>query len=242
MQKSILFALLLFYACLLKAQQLPEGFEMGKPVDQWKQFTTDISNPESWEETKFKYNQLVTYKGFSSQNTEITFWNNRLYAISLTLDKDHWKDLKSIFDKEYGKAWTEDTTSGKIWIQWGEEKNRVWLHEFYDKIIVEFSDETQKEFHASDLLHGILFYIIITIIGLFIVYYTIAWLLTSWCKGCKTFNMKLQPGVEISNAKDYSTDFFTKNIQHDRTYKYKCSKCGSMRKDRYSGFWEARRN
>ncbi|MDP2385062.1 MAG: hypothetical protein Q8M29_01705 [Bacteroidota bacterium] len=217
----------------------PHGFEMGKPTKQWEaDGLKDISNPQSWEETRFEYGKPVTLFGIEANKAELAFWNKRLYEVKITLPMEAWDEVKKNLDKEYGQPWIIDTTVTEKSGQWGETKNGVAVYQISSfGTIVTFTDEAQKDFHFGDLFHGILLWIIVTIVGLFVLNWFIAWLLTSYCKRCKTFNMKLA-GRDVDNFKDYNTEILgNANYHHDTTYKYKCSRCGHTRKDKYSGFW-----
>jgi len=233
----LLFALSFTLSNLFSGTPL-HGFEMGKPSTQWQaDGLKDISNPESWEETRFEYGKPVTLFGIVATKTELAFYNKRLYEVKIILPMEAWSVVKTNLDKEYGQPWIADTTNEEKSGQWGEVYSGVAVAQVNGiGTIITFSDAAQKDFHFGDLFHGVLLYIILTIVGLFVFNMIIGWLLTSFCKKCKTFNMKLQ-GQTLDNYKDYNTDLLgTRDIHHDTTYKYKCSKCGHVRKDRYSGF------
>ena len=240
--KKLLILIALQFSAMVCVSAVPPGFEMGKPVDQWKaDITKDISNPQSWEETKFEYGKTSDVYGVQAQKTTIAFWNGRLYYVEMTLPEDAWYTLKPILDKEYGAPWALDSVSGYFGM-WGDTKQpvSVVLSKGYYTTI-SFQDDTQKEFHFGDLFKGVLLWIIVTIVGLFVLNWFIAWILTSYCKRCKTFNMKIA-GTEIGRDKNYSTEIFGADMHHDTTYKYKCAKCGHVRKDRYSGFFNYMRS
>lgn len=237
MKKINLLLFLFALACFSSKAivQLPGNFEMGKKSDTWKGYILDVSNPESWEETKFLYNQPVTLFGQKSLKTEIAFWNNRLYQVTISLPLNSWDEIVKILNKEYGKPWTIDTTKQYKSGAWGEPGNGVWVNQSYQTTDISFNDDSQKEFHTADLFHGIIFYIIVTIVGLFLLNYVIATLINNYCSKCKTFNMKYQQ-VQIGLDKNYSTEILGRDMHHDTTYVFKCNKCGHIRKDKYSGF------
>ncbi len=227
-----------FFTLFVFSANQPHPFEMGKPKESYEaDGLKDISNPESWEETKFEYGKPVVLFGITATKTELVFYNKRLYEVKVTLPLEAWETVKASLDKEYGAAWTIDTTREEKSGQWGEVYSGVSVWQINGLgTTITYTDAAQKEFHFSDLFHGVLLWVIVTIVGLFIFNWFIAWLLTSFCKRCKTFNMKLA-GRDIGREKDYSTDILgSASMHHSTTYKYKCSKCGHTRKDKYSGF------
>lgn len=222
------------------APELPlDGISYGASKEDFKQEMKDISNPESWEETRFVMEENRTVFGKVSSKTELVFWNKRLYQVNLSLSVEDWNDLVSVLNAKYGQATSLDTVSKMG--NWFKGKETISLFALSDSLTLSFSDDTQKEFHFSDLFHGVLLYIIITIVGLFVLNWFFAWMINSYCKRCKTFNMKWT-GVTHSNYKDYDPSPLSREVHHDTTYAFKCSKCGHVRRDRYSGFWSFMRN
>ena len=68
---------------------------------------------------------------------------------------------------------------------------------------VAFFDESQKEFHFSDLFQGMVLWVISVIVGLFILYVFVSWKFSSYCSKCKSFKVKLQE-LSVENPIDYS--------------------------------------
>lgn len=243
MRKHLLFFALILLFLNINAQKTVHGFEMGSKQDEIAKNLKDISNPQSWEETRFEYDKPISLFGVEASKTELAFWNKRLYEVKINLPIEAWDIVKSNLDNKYGKAWIIDSLAAEKSGQWGETNNGVAVFQISGiGTVLTFKDETQKEFQFTDLFKGSLLYVIIAIVGLFVLNMTIGWLLTSYCKKCKSFNMKLV-GKDWSNMKDYSTGVLdTPDFHHDTTYKYKCTKCGHARKDRYSGFWSYMRS
>ncbi|MCE3295766.1 MAG: hypothetical protein K0R65_1480 [Crocinitomicaceae bacterium] len=211
-----------------------EGISYGAAREDFPQKMKDISNPQSWEETRFVLPENRTVFGKTSSQTELVFWNKRLYQVNLTLPVESWDDLSAELNRKYGQPSSVDTAAKSG--NWMKGKETVSLYALSTGLVLSFSDDTQKEFHFSDLLHGVLFYIIITIVGLFVLNWLFAKLITSYCKRCKTFNMEWT-SVSTGNYKDYDPSPLSASMHHDTTHAFKCKKCGHVRKDRYSGFF-----
>lgn len=236
---KVYFFLLQFIICglLFSAVQPPHGFEMGVAPEAISKEMKDVSNKESWEETRFVPPSPATVFGVNAIKSELAFWKNRLYRVELTLPLDSWLVVKDSLNKIYGPAWSLDTTSAEKSGSWGETKNGVSVFQLNSTgTVVVFADEEQKAFRFSDLFQGVLLYIIIAIAGLLVLNLLLGWLVTSRCKKCGSFAMKYQQ-VELSGLKDQSSELLTTSMHHDVTYAFKCSKCGHSRKDKYSGFW-----
>lgn len=215
------------------------GIKFGDSKEKLKVTVKDISNPNSWEETKFQVIELDSWNNLNPSSKEITFWNDRLCELSMSFSGNLSKQLIPIFDQEYGKKYVSDST----YYSWGKDENSIVMTVSfgdYPSTTIYWTDESQKEFHYSDLMKGVIFWIIVSILGLFVLNWIFAWLMTSFCKNCRTFNMGLTT-IEHDNLKDYGTGL-GKELYYDKNYMYKCKKCGNTRKDRFSGFWSYLRN
>ena len=182
----------------------------------------DISNPQSWEETEFEIKRIEPFFEVLPGKKKVAFWNDKMYKVTFQFPNDVSEKLIPKFNAESSN--------------WAIRKGSIFMLSSQDGTTLFFTDESQKEFHFTDLFRGVLAYIIITIVSMFAVYFLIAWLITSYCSRCKTFNMQLIK-VDFSNLKDYDPSLFSSDQHQDTTYIHKCSKCGNIRKDKYSGFW-----
>ena len=238
-----------FFFCLLTVfsnKQLPfSEFKFGDNKEKFNSYLIDISNSNSWEETKFIYSGTSTIFGLNPSKIELTFWNNRLCNLSIELPINELKQVESQLNTIYGKSTTVTYDSNNVELNWKSSDHIVFITNYPKTILLNFQDEKQKDFHFTDLFHGILFYLIVVIVGLFVVYWFIVWMINSYCKNCKTFNMKYQE-ILLENPTDYShmdgvQVFFERPEMHyDKVYKFKCNKCGNIRNDRYGSWWSWR--
>ncbi len=238
-KQACAFIFLCFISFIYAADLPLDGYRYGAKRQDFKQAMKDISNPESWEETKFELLEKRSVLGSLSSRTELVFWNERLYTVNLSLPPEDWGKLEQALNARYGAPSSMDTVS-KMGI-WMKDKETVSMYVSLDRIVLGFSDESQKEFHFGDLFHGVLLYIILSIVGLFVLNWLFAWLITDYCKRCKSFSMKMT-AVEHDNLKDYSTSVLGRDLHYDKTYVHQCSKCGHIRRDRYRGFWDYMRS
>lgn len=227
---------LLLLPLSLSASQIPHTFTMGAKPDNWKDQLSDISNKQSWEETRFLFAKPQVFLGKPAESTELGFWNNRLFEVKFTLTGNRWNEVRQALDKAYGDVWALHVTSAEKSGQWGTPKNRVLVNEYGGKTDVTFTDDAQKEFHFTDLFRGVLLYIILAIAGLFILNYSIVTILNRYCRKCGSFAMELKT-ITRENVKDYSTDLFDRDFHSDQVYAFHCKKCGHVRKERYTGLW-----
>lgn len=196
----------------------------------------DISNPQSWEETEFEIKRIEPFFEVLPGKKKVAFWNDKMYKVTFKFPNDVSEKLIPKFNAEYGQYQYSRPSGSELSTNWAISKGSIFMLSSQDGTTLFFTDESQKEFHFTDLFRGVLAYIIITIVSMFAVYFLIAWLITSYCSRCKTFNMQLIK-VDFSNLKDYDPSLFSSDQHQDTTYIHKCSKCGSIRKDKYSGFW-----
>lgn len=228
--------IILFLAANIVASQIPHAFTMGSKPDVWSGQLIDVSNKQSWEETRYELRKASPFLGSQSAKTELRFWNNRLYEVAFTLAGNQWEKVKRALDQAYGDVWGLSLAAKEKSGQWGSSQNRVSVSQYGGMTYVTFTDDAQKAFHLSDLFRGVLLYIILAIFGLFILNYALATLINRYCRKCGSFTMSLQ-SVTRENLKDYSTDFFDRDFHSDQVYAFRCAKCGHVRKDRYTGWW-----
>ncbi len=200
----------------------------------------DLSNPNSLEETRFLLHQPLSLFGKRSLETQGNFWNKRLFQVQMTFEQRSWIELCEHLRQEFGEPWQLDSLRREGY--WGTSQQGVSTYQSGQNIVVTVYDNTQKDFHWQDMFQGVLLYVIGSIVGLFVLYALIAYLLTSFCPRCKSFGMVLLDGVERSNPTAYYTDsslFSRSVIEYDTTYTHKCKYCGYVRKDTYGGWWKA---
>ena len=236
----ILFFILLFSGSILSQEnqlsQFPELY-FGEPSEKLTVDKSDISNPQSWEETEFQIKNPTSFLGEIPSRKTISFWNDRMHAVRFSFSGDVGAKLIENLTKEYGAYQYSEMSGRDLATSWKIGTIDIMLLSSKTEASLFISDSAQKEFHFSDLFHGILFYLILTFVGMFGGYLFLGWLFTSYCNRCKTFNMKIT-GVTLSNLKDYDPSLLSSSMHSDTTYVHKCSKCGNIRKDRYSGFWD----
>jgi hypothetical protein len=223
--------------------QIPfERFGMGTSAKAYASRASDVSNPNSWEETQYILHDPVVLFGKRASETQLSFWNDRLYMVRMAFPENEWSDLAHSLQQRYGEPWQIDSLKKEGY--WGSSQKRVSTHLSGQNVVVYVHDETQKDFHWQDMFRGVLLYVLLAIVGLFALFLLISRLLASFCPRCKSFGMELLDGVERSNPTRYYEDaslFSASTIEHDTTYKYKCKHCGYLQRDTYSGWWEAYR-
>jgi hypothetical protein len=243
MKKMFFLALIPLFVYGSALGQTPfERLEMGMSAKEWKEFADDVSNPESWEETRFELRKPALFFGVVASQTRLLFWNDRLYAVEMEFPDTTWAGLTEILRVRYGEPWKMDSAAREG--RWGEALKGVWTRRSGASVWLTAYDNTQKDFQWRDVFKGVMLYVILTLAGLFAAYFLIAHLVTSFCPRCKAFSMELQEGVHRSNLSSYHTDaslFSTPHIEYDVSYTYKCKRCGYVRRDTYSGWRESYR-
>jgi hypothetical protein len=218
-------------------------FTFGDSPEKYKSNSEDISNPQALDEIILLYKDKVILYGNISQNTRLYFHNKRLFQVKMEFDFDVWDKFSTILTGTYGQAWAVDTLKEENFSMWGPSKQAITMSQMktYDSgyTSVYFNDDYQKDFHFADLYNSSLFYIILIIVGFFVVYSLIVRCINSYCSRCKKFKMKYQ-GVDYSSPKNHDPRMFssTNTVYSDTTYTYKCSNCKHIRKDHYKGFWK----
>lgn len=220
------------------AQTEVSGYKFGSSSKDLPSSCKDVSNPQGWEETAFEIEEIRSFLGFTSSKTLLTFYKGRLADINLYFPIENYEELKKALEKSYELPL--DTTQGES-VNYLKGNMYYYLAKSGDTCWLSISDNAQKEFHFKDLFQGVLLWIIVTIIGLFVVNWLFAWMINSFCKACKSFGMEFKE-LSLENYKDYSLNdgyqFLERpDFHHDKVYKFQCKKCGHIRSDRYSGFW-----
>jgi len=234
MKKIFLLFFVLFHNTL-NAQF--EGIEIGKSVESLD--STKISNKIAGDDTYLDYSEFKFY-GQKPESATLSFYHNRLFAVSMKFPESTWDILIPKITEKYGKTW-----SGKIekaGSYWGDTKAiTIKMTVENNQLLVDFSDYRQKEMNFSDWMSPMVLYPILAIIGMFIIYLVLGWFYTSRCPKCKSFSLELLPGVELGKNVDYNLDISPLALPenyHDKTYTYKCKKCGHIHKETHSGWWQ----
>ncbi|HRE73469.1 MAG TPA: hypothetical protein PK637_02030 [Flavobacteriales bacterium] len=241
-------ALLLFLICFaLQTNAHAEvPYEFGSSSTLISDAGKNVSNPQHWEETAYELSDPKPLFGLSASSATLTYYNDRLCAIAYEFPGNHFESLRQVLNDEYGDPWSYDSTASGRSGYWNSTEKMVSMSDMGSYVLLTFYDDTQKEFHFGDLMRGSLFWVIVSIVGLFLLYYVVAWLLTSYCEKCKSFGMRYK-GVRYDNYTNYARTAGFQILQRseihpDTIYIYHCKKCKHIRNDRYSGFWKWWRN
>jgi hypothetical protein len=235
----------------LEAKDWISGVQMGMSSQKILDISKDISNPNSWEETEFELHSgdKVTVFEETPKKCVLTFYNDRLYKIQANFPKEKFDYFYNLISTKLGKP---DPKSAELdkkerSVSWyGEYKDDNFtyvlnLYEFYDDVVISYSEDSQKSFHFSDLWKGSTPWIILSLVGLFSTYLLLGYLLTSYCPNCHSFNLEIV-GKTYTNPTDYDPSLFGRDVHWDEIYHYRCKKCKYEKNDRYSGFWSWYRN
>ena len=229
----------------LAAQNPFQGIITGVGIETITMDVTDVSNLNSWDEKMLEVKRPATISLLGNVPTvcTLTFYNNRLFEIQAIFPKEQFDLFYAEFQKSRGETDSKDLGA--------KEKSATWygkfredsqftdilrIYEFYDHVIVSYSDTAQKDFQFKDMLRGSLFWVIVAIVGLFVLYFIVGYLLTSYCSNCRTFNLE-NTGKSFKNPQDYKPELFSQDIHWDEVHHYKCKKCGEEKDAVYSGFW-----
>lgn len=220
----------------LFAQSDWKTLEIGASAQKWQQQLTDISNPNSWEETAFVLNEKVYFFGLESPKAELLFYNDRLYGWKLFLDAQDWSRLKDSLTKNIdAQGKIDDQKKEGYWYADGAQKQFA-VFTSNNQMTLYFTDQAPKDFHWQDLFSGILFYVMFTIVGAVLLYFLLAWLWLSYCPQCKALSMKHQR--RDTHGKAINTGTFMDQALGGGTIKtrfkhrdiYRCKTCGYERK------------
>lgn len=244
--RFVLLIILTFCATLSISAQSTIPYVFGSSSKDLPATAKDVSNPESWEETAFELSDPQPVFGVPASKATLTYYNDRLCAVSYEVLGDQFEVLHAALNGEYDEPWSFDSTSSGRSGYWNTSEKMVAMSDMGSYVLLTFHDDTQKEFHFGDLMRGSLFWVIVSIVGLFVFYYIIAWLLASYCEKCKSFGMRYK-GVRYENYTNYARTSGLQILQRseihpDTIYVYQCKKCKHIRTDRYSGFWKWWRN
>lgn len=241
----------LFFAGLLSAQNPFSGIEFGSSADAIKKTAKDVSNKQSWEETAFEVENppYILLNQFKPSRCTLTYYNKRLCSARCEFARERFEAILTNITAARKKPDNAELAKRDKSATWygpyrdGRFDDTLNLYQLSDATVVVYNDEKQKDLRFGDLFRGSLVWVIVTIVGLFILYMAVAWLLTSKCPKCKTRKMKIT-GKSFDNPKDYNPDLFgNADIHWDEVYHYKCANCGFEKDDRYSGFmnwWRSR--
>lgn len=240
--KTIYFFSLIFFTSTIFSQlDLPfSEFKFGDGKEVYKSDVKDISLNSAGQETTFQYLEKIDLLGTSPSSVDLNFYNNRLFSVNFALSSADFDKILQNLNQKYGKSWSFSGDSSS-W-NWDLKNVKIRCSNAYGTNMVSFSDESQKDFHFSDLFKGMVLWILVTIVGLFVLYWFITWLFSSYCKKCKSFNMKYQE-ISLENPTNYSHMDGIQIIDerpdfhYDKVYKFKCNKCGNTRDERYSSWW-----
>lgn len=237
---------LLFSFCFVALGLFAKGdlpfseFKFGEEKEVYKFNIKDISLNHATQESKFQYLEKMDLLGTNPTSVDLDFWNNRLFSVNFTFSSSDFEKILKSLNQEYGKSWSYSGDSSS-W-NWDLKTVKIRSSNAYGTNVVSFSDESQKDFHFADLFKGMVLWVLISIVGLFVVYWFITWLFSSYCNKCKTFNMKYQE-ISLENPTNYShmdgiqIIYDRPDFHYDKVYKFKCNKCGNTRDERYSSWW-----
>lgn len=224
---SILFLLLV---SPIFAQTDWQTLQMGSSAKKWQGKLTDISNPNSLDETAFVLNEEIDFYGIKAQKAKLGFYNDRLFTIRFVFAADKWNELKEILTSKIdsqGKVY-EDKKEG----YWYKDKAQFAVFTSDNETTLYYTDESQKDFHWRDLFQGTMFYVFITIIGLVVSWFVLVWLWTSYCPKCRSLTMEhIRRDTRTTTI---NTGTFTEQIlgggnvemRFRHTDIYRCKKCG----------------
>lgn len=231
------FFLLLFWFFLISSISFSQtdwqALQMGSSVKKWQnKQLTDISNPNSWEETAFVLNEKHSFFGLESEKVELSFYNDRLYGWNMFFDAKQWNSLRDILTSKIdanGKI--DETKKEGYWYGEGAKKQFA-VFTSNNQMTLYFTDDTQKDFHWQDLFSDSLLYVMLTIVGGIVLYFLLAWLYTSYCPQCRSFSM--EHIRRDTHSRTINTGTFTEQLlgggeikirlKHKDTYR--CKKCG----------------
>lgn len=249
-----------FFACIAVTCVLPtvifsqnpfNGIVFGSASETIQAGARDVSNKQSWEETAFEVANppYVLLQQFKPSRCTLTYYKKRLYSARCEFDRDTFRAILDGITAMRQKPSNLELAKRDKSATWygayrdGRFEDTLNLYQLSDATVVDYSDEKQKDFRFGDLFRGMTPWLILTIVGLFVLYLTVAWLLSSKCPKCKRRKLKIT-GKSFHNPKDYNPDILgSPDVHWDEVYHYKCAHCGFEKDDRYSGFmnwWRSR--
>jgi len=220
----------------------------GSSPDAVKAAAKDVSNPQSWDETAFEVMNptFVLFSQFKPAKCVYTYFKQRLYSLRCAFARERFEAIYTNLvvlrqvpkDREFSKGYKSATWYG-AYID-GRFTDVLTIYQSGTETVVNYSDETQKDFRFADLFRGMTPWLILAIVGLFVGYLMFGWLMTSKCPKCKSRKLKVT-GKSYDNPKDYDPGIFSRDVHWDEIYHYKCANCGFEKDDVYSSFWSWRR-
>lgn len=192
-----------------------QEFKMGSSAKKWKDKAKNVSNPNLPEEERYILNEKVNFYGLQAQETELYFFYDRLYRVEMKFPLNANQNVQEIIEK--------NNLRGKFYVNVG-----------YDGTVkVSYTDYSQKEFRASDLLRPPAIYVILVIIAAFVVWWSLMWLWVSYCPRCRSFAMKhikreMQSRYRDNPDQSVVESIFSPSLQSYTVNKdhYKCKNCG----------------
>ena len=234
MKFQLLFAVSLLLMNASFAQIDWQELKMGSSAKNWENKLTNISNPNSWEETAFVLNEKHSFFGLESEKVELSFYNDRLYGWKMLFDAKHWNSLRDILTSKIdanGKI--DETKKEGYWYGEGAKKQFA-VFTSNNQMTLYFTDQDPKEFHWQDLFSGSLLYVFGGIVGGVALWYLVAWLWVSYCPQCHSFTMEhikreSKTRFRQDPNKNLVEDIFSSDpgemYLKTKDY-YKCKKCG----------------
>jgi uncharacterized protein (DUF983 family) len=174
--------------------------------------------------------------GVAGIEAEHRFWNHRLYETRLQMPRGQWPTLMEGMRQAYGPPGSVESSLGDQRATWNLPIGRISAYQSTRYAIVSFTDSSQKDFRWSDLLAPVNLLVVGVLVAMLLLWFGVVHLLTSWCPNCRRFSMRLG-GRTLSPAQDHSGELLSVDYQHDVTFRYRCSRCGHGKSERYSGFW-----
>ncbi|WP_448530498.1 hypothetical protein [Raineya sp.] len=216
-----------------------QELKMGSSPKKWQGKLTDISNPNSLDEKIFLLNEEIDFYGLKSLKVELSFYNNRLFSIKLFFSAQDWEKLKDILTKNIdAQGEIDDNRKEGYWYK-GNHKNQFAVFTLNNEMTLSYTDYEQKDFHWKDLFQGTVLYVLLTIVGLFFVWFGVAWLWTSYCPKCRSFTMehvKRDTRTRAVNTGTFVEQMLgSGNVEMRFKYVdyYRCKKCGYETKYKY---------
>lgn len=222
----------------LFAQISWQELQMGSSAKKWQGKLSDISNPKALDEKKFMLNAKIYFFGLESPKVELSYYNDRLFSWKMFFEAKDWDKLKEILSTKIDTKGTiyEQKKEGYWYLESGKQFS-VFTHN--NEISLYYTDDRQKDFRWQDLFRGTVFYVLLSIVGLVILWFVLAWLWTSYCPECRSFSMEhVRRDTRIRTV---NTGTFTEqllgggNVEMRFRYTdfYRCKKCGYETKYKY---------
>lgn len=191
--------------------------------------------PKSSEETKI-VRADATLLGVPVTKAEYTFWYHRLHEASFEFGPGRFDALEAALTAALGPPERREGKAGARETTWYPAVGLVALFEGKERVRVYCSDRSQKDLQWRDVLQPPLLSAAGAVVGLFLLLFFVASLVTSWCPKCHSFAMK-ETGRSVDSFTDVSPSPTSVNYRANVSFRYRCAKCGHQKTDRYDGFW-----